>query len=684
MERYFYNETSLTCEKFIFGGCQGNENNFETELGCENACGLPVDRESRPMMKTLDFESGFDDWEQRDVSILNITDNNLEIPASNGVGHKIATAGREKEAVLSTKVDIASGTILHIEVTIFVSGFDQKQIDESVQFENPSFQILLVTKEGSVTYKVFDLSEIDSVENGAWKRYRYSLKSKSEIEDLTIRFVARSGESHVSIIAWDDVKLEYTEPGMEENNEGTNKIGLTKQTDDVQAGNTTIQSETPEPSSTKIPNKAEETENTLDQSKNETTKLGQTEAAKEIAPTKQVVDAQAEKRTIHEDATEANSTEILEEVTEKENTLDQLFNETTELVQTAAPNHGKTEQTSFKVSENQVTTMEDKAINVRNKSISADFQNNPKQTTTFIFEMLTNSDKNMNGNQIKKEKNITDTDEMHQYLIEDSKNQTIDEIFNRTETTIPVTAKHIDEFEMNNSEPNAKEDGSSEEGIVRETSHLNNKALEPNMNNMTKANVHDITEHTIEDNTTEHTIKYNTRQEEKSNISMMILNATTASSNTMDATESNNDAHTAQHIDEFYSNTTKLSEEEKMKTINESVAHDNDNQHSSNSTTNIEEEVTTKYAPDKSSYTKKVEIMNLTVMGSNDNSDTTMKYPMETSVPRPSQDNSEKTVALGLGWNTVFPGNQSIIYRVFTHVFNIGNSSNFSININIP
>ena len=124
-----------------------------------------------------------------------------------------------------------------------------------------------------------------------------------------------------------------------------------------------------------------------------------------------------------------------------------------------------------------------------------------------------------------------------------------------------------------------------------------------------------------------------------------------------------------------------------MRTINESVAHDNDNQQSSNSTTNIEEEVTTKYVPYKSGFTKKVEIMNITLMDSNtvnDNTDTTMKYPMETSIPRPSQDNSEKTAALALGWNTVLPSNQSIIYRVFTHVFNIGNSSNFSININVP
>ncbi|XP_063172581.1 protein AMBP [Candoia aspera] len=46
--RYFYNITSQNCEKFFYGGCRGNQNNFNSERGClqtcrtEAACRLPV------------------------------------------------------------------------------------------------------------------------------------------------------------------------------------------------------------------------------------------------------------------------------------------------------------------------------------------------------------------------------------------------------------------------------------------------------------------------------------------------------------------------------------------------------------------------------------------------------------------------------------------------------------------
>uniref|UniRef100_A0A914BUD1 BPTI/Kunitz inhibitor domain-containing protein n=1 Tax=Acrobeloides nanus TaxID=290746 RepID=A0A914BUD1_9BILA len=38
--RYYYDEKSGKCEQFIYGGCDGNHNNFETLKQCREACGL--------------------------------------------------------------------------------------------------------------------------------------------------------------------------------------------------------------------------------------------------------------------------------------------------------------------------------------------------------------------------------------------------------------------------------------------------------------------------------------------------------------------------------------------------------------------------------------------------------------------------------------------------------------------
>uniref|UniRef100_A0A914XDA9 BPTI/Kunitz inhibitor domain-containing protein n=1 Tax=Plectus sambesii TaxID=2011161 RepID=A0A914XDA9_9BILA len=36
--RWHYNRQTSRCEKFVYGGCQGNENNFETQSACERVC----------------------------------------------------------------------------------------------------------------------------------------------------------------------------------------------------------------------------------------------------------------------------------------------------------------------------------------------------------------------------------------------------------------------------------------------------------------------------------------------------------------------------------------------------------------------------------------------------------------------------------------------------------------------
>jgi hypothetical protein len=39
--RYFYNISSQSCEEFIYGGCEGNENNFESVQECSQHCETP-------------------------------------------------------------------------------------------------------------------------------------------------------------------------------------------------------------------------------------------------------------------------------------------------------------------------------------------------------------------------------------------------------------------------------------------------------------------------------------------------------------------------------------------------------------------------------------------------------------------------------------------------------------------
>ena len=42
MTRYFYNASALECQRFIYGGCDGNANNFESMKLCEVECERPL------------------------------------------------------------------------------------------------------------------------------------------------------------------------------------------------------------------------------------------------------------------------------------------------------------------------------------------------------------------------------------------------------------------------------------------------------------------------------------------------------------------------------------------------------------------------------------------------------------------------------------------------------------------
>ncbi|XP_030633148.1 kunitz-type protease inhibitor 2 [Chanos chanos] len=56
--RYYYNPATGTCEQFIYGGCRGNQNNYETAEECQTTCTVRVVPSSRK--STEDQETGDD------------------------------------------------------------------------------------------------------------------------------------------------------------------------------------------------------------------------------------------------------------------------------------------------------------------------------------------------------------------------------------------------------------------------------------------------------------------------------------------------------------------------------------------------------------------------------------------------------------------------------------------------
>ena len=38
VKRWGYNKRTMKCHTFMYGGCHGNNNNFETKKQCQNVC----------------------------------------------------------------------------------------------------------------------------------------------------------------------------------------------------------------------------------------------------------------------------------------------------------------------------------------------------------------------------------------------------------------------------------------------------------------------------------------------------------------------------------------------------------------------------------------------------------------------------------------------------------------------
>merc|ERR1719210_1735927 len=41
-QRWYFDASTNTCKKFIYGGCDGNGNNFKNEAECKGLCVVPV------------------------------------------------------------------------------------------------------------------------------------------------------------------------------------------------------------------------------------------------------------------------------------------------------------------------------------------------------------------------------------------------------------------------------------------------------------------------------------------------------------------------------------------------------------------------------------------------------------------------------------------------------------------
>ena len=58
-KRYWYDSDNNTCKEFIYGGCDGNENNFHTRTMCETVCAKPNVTEAEELLSKVSKREKF-------------------------------------------------------------------------------------------------------------------------------------------------------------------------------------------------------------------------------------------------------------------------------------------------------------------------------------------------------------------------------------------------------------------------------------------------------------------------------------------------------------------------------------------------------------------------------------------------------------------------------------------------
>uniref|UniRef100_A0A0C9SDN8 Putative serine proteinase inhibitor n=1 Tax=Amblyomma americanum TaxID=6943 RepID=A0A0C9SDN8_AMBAM len=106
--RFYFNPAEGKCSFFIYGGCEGNENNFETIEECEKTCGEP----ERPSdFEGADFETGCAPKPQRgfckgflDHWFFNVTSGECEAFLYSGCGGNDNNYESKEECEIACKL----------------------------------------------------------------------------------------------------------------------------------------------------------------------------------------------------------------------------------------------------------------------------------------------------------------------------------------------------------------------------------------------------------------------------------------------------------------------------------------------------------------------------------------------------------------------------------------------------